>query len=76
MAALTSQLRREIHSGTWLSEASGASGRLASVCQACLASALMFPLEEPNRGQQRWARGLCTTIVNSAPSAMGHSHPF
>lgn len=57
MAALTSQLGGEIHSGTSLSQASGASGRLASVCQASLASPLMFPLEEPIRGQQRWARG-------------------
>lgn len=62
MATLTLQLSREIHSGTLLSEISGASERLASVCQACLASSLMFPSEEPNHGQQPWGWGLCIAI--------------
>lgn len=76
MATLTLQLRREIHSGTLLSEVSGVRERLASVCQACLASPLMFSSEEPNHGQQHWVWGLCIAIEVSVPFRGRHLQNF
>ena len=54
MATLTSRLSRETHSGTLLSKELGASERLASVCQACLAS----PFEVPFRRTDLWPTAL------------------
>lgn len=63
MATLTSWLSRETHSGTLLSKQLGASERLASVCQACLAPPLKFPSEELICGHQLWGWVLSTPMV-------------